>query len=143
MTPWGKFEARGSKFEVSESVVASAVWPLRTSDFELRTSSSPYHGDATQNVSVLAMGLADQAGAHDVADAAADAGGGAAVGLEGAGVVVGFDLDGDAVDVVEADDAGVVVEDADEPAFFGGALPLVFEVEGGLGDGLLQAGCGW
>ena len=51
--------------------------------------------------------------AHDVADATADARGGAAVGFDRAGVVVGFDLDADPVDLIEGDDARVVLEDAD------------------------------
>ncbi len=62
-------------------------------------------------------GLGAQPGAHDVADAAADAGGAAAVGLDGAGVVVGFDFEADGVGFVEDDDAGVVLEDAEAERF--------------------------
>ena len=58
-------------------------------------------------------GLGGQAGAQDVADHAADAGGRAAVGLDGGGVVVRLDLEADRIRVVEGDDAGVVLEDGE------------------------------
>ncbi len=66
---------------------------------------------------------------------AADAGGRAAVGLDGGGVVVGFDLDADGVGVVERDDAGVVDKDAHAPVVVRGVL---HEVVRGGGDGLLE-----
>ena len=67
--------------------------------------------------------VGDRLGAHadaqDVADHAADACSGAAVGIDGGGMVVRLDLEGQiptAVDIgLELDDAGVVVEDADAP----------------------------
>ena len=59
------------------------------------------------------MGLAPRPHAEDVADDAADARAGAAVGIDGAGVVVGLDLERQARAAVELDDAGVVVEHAD------------------------------
>ena len=68
-------------------------------------------------MSVLAIGLGAEAGADDIADAAADAGGRAAVGFDGGGAVVGFDLHADGVFVVEGDDAGVVFEDGEGPGF--------------------------
>ena len=65
------------------------------------------------------VGVADrlgaQAGAHRVADHAAEAGVGAAVGVDRRGVVVRLDLEADVVLVVEPDDARVVGEDADQP----------------------------
>ena len=78
-------------------------------------------------------GLGGQAGADDVAYAAADAGGGAAVGLEGGGVVVGLDLDAHGVVVVEADDARVVDEYG-----LGPIEPLVDELEGRRCNGGLE-----
>ena len=74
-----------------------------------------FRGGDAEDVGV-GDGAGGQAGAHDVADAPADAGGRAAVGLNGGGVVVGFDFDADGVGVVEADDAGVVFEDGDAPS---------------------------
>ena len=59
------------------------------------------------------------AGAEGIAVHAHDAGHGAAVGVERGGAVVGLDLVGEAPAVVEGDDAGVVVEHAEQP----GALP--------------------
>ena len=59
--------------------------------------------------------LGAEAGPHRVADHAADAGVGPAVGVDGRGVVVRLDLEADVDIVVEADDAGVVLEDRDEP----------------------------
>ena len=63
------------------------------------------------------IGVADrfraEAGAHRVADDAADSGVGAAVRLERARVVVRFDFEADVVFVVELDDARVVGENAD------------------------------
>ena len=65
------------------------------------------------------VGVADrlgaQAGAERIADDAAEAGVGAAVGLDGRGMVVRFDLEADVKLVVETHDAGVVLEDADAP----------------------------
>ena len=63
----------------------------------------------------VADGLGAHAGAHRVADHAADARVGPAVGFEGRGVVVGFDLEDDVILIVEADDARVVGEDAYAP----------------------------
>ena len=64
------------------------------------------------------VGVGDRLGAHaqHVADHAADAGVGAAEGLQGAGVIVRLHLDRDLVGLGEHDDAGVVHE--------GGAHPL-------------------
>ena len=59
--------------------------------------------------------LCAEAGAEDVADHPAEAGGGTAVRLDCRGVVVGLDLDADVVIAVEADDAGVVAEHAHAP----------------------------
>ena len=56
-----------------------------------------------------------QARTHGIADAAADARGGATVGLDGRRVVVRLDLEADVVLVVEADDPGIVLEDRDAP----------------------------
>ena len=65
------------------------------------------------------VGIADRlgahAGAHRVADHAADARVGPAVGLQGRGVIVRLDLEDHVVLVVEADHAGVVAEDAHAP----------------------------
>ena len=59
--------------------------------------------------------LCPQAGAEDVADHPAEAGGGAAVRLDRRGMVVGLDLDADVMIAVESHDAGVVSEDAHAP----------------------------
>ena len=60
----------------------------------------------------------DGAGAHreDVADDAADAGGGALEGLHGGGVVVGLDLEDDGEAAAHVDDAGVLGAGGDEHA---------------------------
>ena len=87
---------------------------------------------------------------HDVADASADAGCCAAVGFDGGGVVVCFDLDADGVFIVEGDDAGVVYEDAECPVdavsdeFVGcggnGGLEEVVDGDGAVGvDGVVGA----
>ncbi len=59
--------------------------------------------------------LGGAAGSEDVSDDAAEAGVRAAVGVDGGGVIMGFDLEADVEGVVEPDDAGVVFEDAHEP----------------------------
>ena len=65
------------------------------------------------------VGVADrlgaQAGAQRIADDAAQAGVGAAVGFDRRRMVVRLDLEADVIAVVEFDDAGVVLEDADAP----------------------------
>ena len=70
----------------------------------------------------VANRLGPHAGAERIADDAADAGVGPAVGLDGAGPVMRLDLEGDVEAVVEPDDAGVVLEDADAPV----VLPQLF-----------------
>ena len=64
----------------------------------------------------------DRPGAHghDVADDAADAGGGALVGLDVAGVVVGLGLEGDRVALADVDGAGVVADAGQQRAARGG-----------------------
>jgi hypothetical protein len=59
--------------------------------------------------------LRAEADAEDVADHAADARARAAVGIDRARVVVRLDLEAHVRALVELDDAGVVVEDADAP----------------------------
>ena len=83
-----------------------------------------------QNTSVFAIGLRGEAGAEDVADDAADAGSRAAVRLDRARVVVRLHLEADVVFLVEADDAGVVLENRD--------APLLVELLRGGEDGLLE-----
>jgi hypothetical protein len=74
-------------------------------------------GGATQKTSVLAkIGLAPRPVPMMSRMHAADAGGRAAVGLDGGGVVVRLDLEAHAVGRRRSDDAGVVVEDADASA---------------------------
>ena len=65
----------------------------------------------------------ERAGVHgeDVAQDAADAGGCALVGLDVAGVVVGFDLEGAGPAVADVDDAGVLAGALDDGAGAGGA----------------------
>ena len=53
------------------------------------------------------------------------AGGAAAVGFDGAGVVVGFGLEADGVGFVEGDDAGVVDEDGEAEVLSAGAIHQV------------------
>jgi hypothetical protein len=60
-------------------------------------------------------GLGGESGADDIADAAAHARRGAAVGLDRGGVVVGLDLDADGVVFVERDNARVVDEHGERP----------------------------
>lgn len=71
-------------------------------------------GGAKQNVGI-ADRLGAHAGAHRVADHAADARVGPAVRLQGRGVIVRLDLEHHIVLVVEADDAGVVAENTHAP----------------------------
>ena len=65
------------------------------------------------------VGVADrlgpQAGPERVADHAAQSRVGAAVGIDGRGMVVRLDLETDVVLVVEPDDAGIIAEDAHQP----------------------------
>ena len=79
------------------------------------------------------VGIADRlgahAGAHRVADHAADARVGPAVRFQGRGVIVRLDLEDHVVLVVEADDAGVVAEDAHAPVV--GAQILADLLRGG------------
>src|ERR1043166_1880249 len=58
----------------------------------------------------------DRAGAHgeDVAYDSAHAGGGALERFDGAGMIVGLDLEGDSESVADVDDAGVFLPGADE-----------------------------
>jgi len=63
----------------------------------------------------VADGLGAKTGAKRVSNDPAEAGVCAAVGLDRARAIVGFDFEGDVVVVVEFDDAGVVAEDADAP----------------------------
>ena len=79
--------------------------------------------------------LGAQAGAHDVANHAAEARVGAAVGLEGRGVVVRLDLERDVELVVEPHDAGVVLEDADAPVV---VAPAAAQLLRGGEDRLLE-----
>ena len=67
---------------------------------------------------MLQIGFAPSPVPERVADHAAQARVGAAVGIDRRGVIVGFDLEADVVLVVEADDAGVVGKDAHQPVAF-------------------------
>ncbi len=69
----------------------------------------------------------ERAGAHgeDVAEDAADAGGGALVGLDIGGVVVGLDFEGAGPAVADVDDAGVFAGALDDGAGAGERVPLV------------------
>ena len=55
--------------------------------------------------------FSSQAATHDITDTTADAGGRSPIGLNGRGMVVGLDLEGNAVFVVEGDHPGVIDED--------------------------------
>ncbi len=80
-------------------------------------------------------GFGGEAGAEDVADDSARAGGAAAVGFDGAGVIVGFDFEADGVGFVEGDGAGVVGEDGEAEGIVGVA---VFDGLGAGEDGFLD-----
>ena len=60
-------------------------------------------------------GLGVAAGAHDVTDAAADAGGRSAIGLDGGRTIVRFDLHANGPFVVQGDHACVVFKNAECP----------------------------
>src|SRR6202043_3962692 len=77
------------------------------------------------------------AGPQRVANDAAQAGVGAAVGLDGRGVVVRLDLEADVILVAEPDDTGVVLEDADAPIVLALAEPPP-DFLGGPEDRLLE-----
>src|SRR4029079_16988694 len=80
-------------------------------------------------------GAATQAGAEDVANDAADAGAGPAVGFDGGGAVVRVDLDAGVEVVGEPHNTGVVGEDADAPVIRAEALAKLLR---GGEDGLLK-----
>ena len=64
---------------------------------------------------MLQIGLAAQPGPQRVADHAAQAGIGAAVGVDRRGVVVRLDLEADVEFFVEPHDAGIIGKDAHQP----------------------------
>ena len=67
------------------------------------------------------IGVADrlgaQAGAQGIADDAAQPGVGAAVGLNGRRMIVRFDFEANVILIVEFDNSGIVLENADAPIF--------------------------
>ncbi len=67
----------------------------------------------------IADGFGAQAGSQRIADDAAQARVGAAIGLDGRRMVVRLHLEADVETLVKADDAGIILEDADAPVVLG------------------------